>query len=100
MKINEATKSAYLSTLSPAKAEEFKKLSPEEQKKRINIFWEQNRHVTPETQPTVNSNKTKRPINMTGNASTANIGDESSFSSKKANTTPVAAQPTNQPTAA
>ena len=33
MSINEATLQAYLSTLSTAKAEEFKKLSPEEQKK-------------------------------------------------------------------
>ena len=35
MSINEATLQAYLSTLSTAKAEEFKKLSPEEQKKKL-----------------------------------------------------------------
>jgi len=97
MEINEAAKSAYLSTLSPAKVEEFKKLSPDEQKKKINVFMEQNGLILTKTQPAVKSNKTKHPINMTYNASVGSIGDEVSFSSKNNNTTSIAAQPNNQP---
>ncbi len=98
MSINEATLQAYLSTLPPAKAEEFKKLSPEEQKKKISVFMEQTGLASTKTQHSSKPDKTKQPINMTGEASVGSIGDEVSFSSKKANTTTVTAQPTNQPT--
>lgn len=84
MEINEATKSAYLSTLSRAKAEEFKKLSPEEQRKKINVFLEQN-GLVPTSEKTKTNAKAKA-IPMTENASAGNIGDEVSFSSAK-NTT-------------
>lgn len=93
----EASKLAYLNTLSPAKAEEFKKLSPEEQRKKINIFWEQKKLAPTKSQPTVKSDKTNQPINMTGSASIGSIGDETSFSSQKTDTTAITAQPTNQP---
>ena len=97
MSINEATLQAYLSTLSTAKAEEFKKLSPEEQKKKINVFIEQTELAPTKTNKSSTTTK-KQPINMTGDAPMESIGDEVSFSSKRDNTTSVAAQPTNQPT--
>ncbi len=93
MTISDVFFQSYLNTLSSAEKEKFKKFSPEEQKRKIDIFMQESGIAPAKVQAKDKSDKSKS-INMTGDASVVTIGDEVSFSSSAAIQAPEEQVPT------